>query len=53
MNWRCEICDKVMYEELRNNHLQSDFHERLADSITRKIFITNPKPNEIDDTIRK
>ena len=23
MYWRCDICDKVIYEEFRNNHLQS------------------------------
>ena len=53
MHWRCDICDKVMYEEFRNIHLQSGFHKRLAISIIRKFLITNPKPNKIDDTIRK
>ena len=53
MNWRSDICDKVMYEEFRNNHLQFGFHKRLANSIIRKYIITNPKPNKNDDTIRK
>ena len=52
MQWRCNICDKVMYEEFRNNHLQSGFHKRLAISIIRKYNITNPKPSKNDDTIR-
>ena len=29
------------------------FHKRLANSIIRKIIITHPKPNKLDDTIRK
>ena len=52
MNWRCDICDKVFYDEFRNNHLQSGFHEGLANSIIRKNNITNPKPVKNDDTIR-
>ena len=52
MHWRCDICDKVMYEEFRNNHLQSGFHQRLANSIIRKYIITNPKPNKIDTIIK-
>ena len=36
-----------------HNHLESGFHKRLANSIIRKYFVTNPKPNKIDDTIRK
>ena len=36
MHWRCDICDKVMYEKFENNHLQSGFHKRLAKSIIRK-----------------
>ena len=50
MYWRCDICDKVMYEKFINNHLQSGFHKHLADSIIRNSTITNPKPNKIDDT---
>ena len=53
MYWRCDICDKVMYEEFRNNHFQSRFHKRLGNSIIRKNIITNPKPNKTDDTISK
>ena len=51
MHGRRGICDKVMYEEFRKNHLQSGFHKRLANSIIRKNNITNPNKN--DDTIRK
>ena len=40
-------------KKLEKNHLQSGFHKRLATSVIRKFFITNPKPNKIDDTIRK
>ena len=53
MHWRCDISDKAMYEEFRKNHLQSGFHKGLANSISRKYIINNPKPNKIDDTIRK
>ena len=53
MYWHCDICDKVIYEEFRDNHLQSGFNKRLADSIIGKYVITNPKSNQIDDTIRK
>ena len=53
MHWRCDICEKVMYEEVRNIHLQSGFHKRLSNSIIRKYFVTNPAPNKIDDIIRK
>ena len=42
-----------MYDEFRKNHLQSGFHKRLANSVIRKYIINNPKPNKIDDTIRK
>ena len=42
-----------IYEEIRNNHLQSQYHKRLANSIIRKYIITNPKSTNIDDTIRK
>ena len=53
MYWSCDICDKVIYEQFRNNHLQSGFHKRLANSIIRNYVITNPKPIKIDDTIQK
>ena len=53
MHWCCDICDKVMYEIFKYNHLQSGFHKRLANSIIRKHIFTHPKPNKIDDTIRK
>ena len=52
MHWRCDVFDKVMYEDFRKNHLQSGFHKRLATSIIRKYNITNPKPKKNDDTIR-
>ena len=42
MYWRCDICDKVIYEEFRNNHLQSRYHKHLANSIIRKYIITKP-----------
>ena len=51
MYWRCDICDKIIYEELANYHLQSGYHKRLSDSFIRRYIITNPKPKEIDDTI--
>ena len=51
MYWHCDICDKVKYEEYKNNRLQSGFNKRLANSIIRKYIIT--KPDKIDDTIRK
>ena len=53
MYWHCDICDKDMHEELRNIHLQSGFHKRLANSIIRNCFFTSPKSNKIDVTIRK
>ena len=53
MHWRCDICDKVIYEGFRDNHLESGFHGHLANSIIRKFIISNPKPNTIDDIIRK
>ena len=53
MYWRCDICDKIIYEEIAKNHLQSGYHKRLSRSIIRRYIITNPKPNKIDDTIRK
>ena len=53
MYWHCEICDKVIYEEFRINHLQSRFHKRLVNSIIKKYIITNPKSNKIDDKNRK
>ena len=53
MHWCCDICDKDMYEEFRNNHLQFEFHKRLANSIIKKYKITKSKPNKIDDTIKK
>ena len=33
IHWRCDGCDKVIYEKLRNNNLQSGFHKRLANTI--------------------
>ena len=30
MHWMCNICDKVIYEEFRSNHLQSRYHTRLT-----------------------
>ena len=53
MYWSCDICDKVINEDFRNNHLKSGFHKRLLNSIMRKYVISNPKPNKIDDTIKK
>ena len=53
MYWHCDICDKDIYEEFIDIHLQSGFHKRLANSIIRRYVITNPKSNKIDDTIRK
>ena len=53
MHWCCDICGKIMYEIFRNNYRQSGFHKRLANSIIRKNIITYPKPNKIDDTIKK
>ena len=53
MHWSCDICDKDFSEEYKNNHLQSGFHKRLANLIVRKYFVTNPKLNKIDDTIKK
>ena len=41
MHWRRGICDKIMYEKFRKNHLQSGFHKRLANSIIKKYNITN------------
>ena len=42
-----------MYEKFSNNHLNSGFHKRLTNSISRKYIILNPKPNKLGDTIRK
>ena len=53
MYWRPDICDKVMYEKFSNSHLQSGFHKRLANPFMRKYIITSPKPNKLDDTVRK
>ena len=49
--WHCDICDKIFYEEFKDNHLKSRFHKRLANSIIRKYIINNPKPDKIDDII--
>ena len=38
----CDICDKFLYEEFRNNHLQPGYRKRLANSIIRKYFIIKP-----------
>ena len=51
--WRCDICEKVIYEQFKSSHLQSAYHKRLANSIVGKYIITNPQPNKIEDTIRK
>ena len=51
MYWTCDICDKVIFEEFRNNHLQFGYHKRLANSIIRKYIFT--KPDGVDDTIAK
>ena len=53
MYWHCDFCDNVIYKENKDNHLQSGFHKRLANSIIRRYLITNTKSNKIDDTIRK
>ena len=53
MYWRCDICDKVINEEFRDNHLQSGYHKHLVNLVIRKYIITNPKPKNFDDTIRK
>ena len=50
---RCDVCDKIMYEKFSNNHLNSGFHKRLTNFIIRKYIILNPKPNKLDDTVRK
>ena len=47
MHWRCEICNKIMYENSRNNHLQSGFHKRLATSIFRKYNISNQNQQKL------
>ena len=52
MHCRCDICEKVMYEEFGNKHLPSGFHKRLSNSIIRKCIFTNPEQNKIDDIIR-
>ena len=49
MYWNCDVCDKVMYEEIRTNHLRSGYHKRLAYSIIRKCIIV--KPNGVGETI--
>ena len=51
MYWSCDICDKVIYEEFRDNHLQSRYHKRLANSIIRKFIIS--EPNGVGKTISK
>ena len=53
MYWRCDICDKFIYEEFANNHRQSGYHKQFANAIIRRYIITNPKPKKIDDTIKK
>ena len=47
MYWHCEICDNIMNVELKNKHLESNFHSSLVNSI-----IPNPNSNKIDDIIR-
>ena len=47
MYWHCEICDNIMHVELKNKHLESNFHSSLVNSI-----IPNPNSNKIDDIIR-
>ena len=53
MFWRCDSCDKNINDVFRDNHLQSQYHKRLANLIIRKQIFTNPKPNKIDYLIRK
>ena len=44
MYWCCDVCDIVLYEENRNNHLESRFHKRLAYSFIKKyIFLIQIK----------
>ena len=38
MHWCCDICDKNIYEIFRNNHFQSRFHKRLANSNIKKNY---------------
>ena len=47
MYWRCDICDKVLYDVFRDIHLQSRYHKRLAKLIIGNYIITNPEPNKI------
>ena len=42
MYWHCNICEKVIYEKFANNHLRSEYHKRLANSIIRKYIIVKP-----------
>ena len=51
MYWRCDICDNVIYDVFRHNHLQSGYCNRLANSIIRTYIITNPEPNKVDDIL--
>ena len=53
MYWSCDICDKIIFEQFKDNHLQSRYHKRLAKSVIKKNINTNPTPNKFDDTIRK
>ena len=49
MYWHWTICDKVIYEEFRTNHLQSGNHKRLANSIIGKYIFVNPI--RVDETV--
>ena len=53
MKFLCEICDKVMNEGFRKNHLESKYHSSLVNSVIRRYIIANPSPNKFDDIIRK
>ena len=53
MLWFSDICDKVIYEEFRSNHFESGFHKRSANSIVRRYIINNPKPNKINNRVKR
>ena len=53
MFWRCDFFDEVIYDVLRDDYLQSQYHKWLANLIIRKHIFTEPEPNKIDYLIRK
>ena len=53
MQWFCEICDNIMIEEIRNKHLESNFHDSLVTSFMRENILSSPLSDKIEDTIRK